>query len=699
MKKLLTLIFTLALTCNIAKADFAKHYNDAQNYLSQYQYSSAISEFKKALRINYLDNSARIGLINSYLARGTYYANKDKNWDAAADDYRAALFYLRYYPDDKEVQNSIQSISNTSSNLDKCLSVLKFDTSAKSRYEKAKRLRYNGLFAAAGYEFAQTFLDPNYRKDSYEQVADIMKVLGNNQKSADYYEKAVAMNPDDACLRLKYARVLDRLGENDKAVNEYNYALANGGSDPEVLYALERMYRQKLMKSPNDAATITNLGAILQKQNKYDEALKYYSQANQLDPSSVTTRLNVGTLYQQKKSYDSAIEAYNSILFLYPDNIQANLFKAQCLAAKGNMNQATALFNKVLKIDPDNKQTKTEIFETLKTTMSPAQMISYFKMHSVLNEDTINDIYNYAIDLHKKKQLNNAIAYYNEILTVKTDNPEIYINLAIAYDESNKKERAKEILITAKNKFPKNTQIAQNLKALQEEAVAGKFSDALKLYNSGDYQKAIGVYNTIQPPSVDSLTGIAACYKELGDNVQAIQYYKKSLQLKPDSDISYYIGVIYSETENWDNAKTYLKKAIALNSNNEKAKDLLDSVIQQANIELVDKAIALYDKAEYTKSLALINNILKEEPENSYALYYRALINDINKKYNAAIQDYQKAIKYNSELTIIYYLMALDYDNLGQYKLALANYKKYVSLTAENNEYKKYSQSRIKTIK
>ena len=77
---------------------FAQYYNSAQSYLAQGQYSSAIVDFRKALRINYLDNSARIGLINSYLARATYYANQEKNYEKAANDFRSALFYLRMYP-------------------------------------------------------------------------------------------------------------------------------------------------------------------------------------------------------------------------------------------------------------------------------------------------------------------------------------------------------------------------------------------------------------------------------------------------------------------------------------------------------------------------------------------------------------------------------------------------------------------------
>lgn len=686
--------------CSAANADFAEHYDLAQQYLSQYQYSSAISEFKKALRINYLDDSARIGLINSYLARGTYFANKDKDWENAANDYRAALFYLRYYPQsNQDVQNSMQAISNATQNLNQCLAMQKFDTSPKSRYEKGKELRLQGLFSEAGYEFAQTLSEPSLKKSSYEQIADMMNVLGNNQKCGEYLQKAIAIDQNDPVLRLKYARILDKLGQNDDAVKEYNYALANGGDDPEILYSLERIYRQKLDQSPNDAATITNLGAILQKENKYDEALQYYTQAGQLDPTNVTTRLNIGTLYQQKKSYDSAIAAYDSILFLYPNHLEANLYKAQCLAAMGQNDKALEGFKKVLSIDPNNKDVKNQIFDTLKATMTPAEIIAYMNQNSVGDKSTIDNMYSYAIELHKQNRFDDAIAYYKEVLKVKTDNPEVYVNLAIAYKQENNLAMAKQVLQDAKIKFPNNKQISDNLQAFAQEAVAGKFDEASQAYNSGDYQKALAIYQTIQPPTFDSLSGIAACYKGLNNDNMAIEYYKKALELSPNSDVAYYIGVLYSEKENWASSKTYLKKALSINSNNAKAKDLLGTVIEQACIKLVDNAIAFYDKGNYIESLKIINQVLTESPKNAYALYYRGLIFDVQKKYTLAIVDYKKALQSNSGLTTIYYLMALDYDTLAQYKNALINYKKYVSLTTETNEYKTYAQLRVKELK
>lgn len=699
MKKFLSIIFCLFFIYSAANADFAEHYNAAQQYLLQYQYSSAIIEFKKALRINYMDNSARIGLINSYLARGTYFANKDKNWEDAANDFRAALFYLKYYPCAQDVQNSLQAVENASENLNQCLNMQKFDTSPKSRYAKGKELRLQGLFAEAGYEFAQVLSDAGLRKNAYEQIADMMNVLGNDTKCSEYLQKAIALDSNNPVLRLKDARVLDRLGQSDAAVKEYNCALANGSNDPEILYSLERIYRQKLSQSPDDANTITNLGAILQKENKYDEALQYYTQASTLDRSNVTTRLNVGTLYQQKKSYDSAIAAYDSILFLYPGHVDANLYKSECLAALGQNDKALEGFKKVLSISPNNQEAKDQIFDILKATKTPAEMMAYMSQNGSADKNTIDDMYDYAIELHKQNKFDDAIAYYKEVLKAKADNPEVYLNLAIAYKQKNDLVSAKQILQTAKVKFPNNKQISDNLQELTQEAVAGKFDEATQAYNSGNYQQALQIYQSVQPPTFDSLCGLAASYKGLNNNNMALEYYKKALAIKSDSNVAYYIGVLYSEKEDWGNSKNYLNKSLTINPNNSKAKDLLGTVVEQLNIKLVDNAIAFYDKGNYQEAMKIISQVLATDSKNSYALYYRALIYDVQKKYTFAVADYKKAIQYNSELTIIYYLIALDYDSLAQYKNALINYKKYVSLTAENNEYKKYAQTRANELK
>ena len=370
LKNLAKLYLLLCLLNGAAYADFKEHYDLGQTYMSQYRYSGAIEEFKSALRINYLDNSARIGLINAHLARGTEYANKDKDWLKAADDFRSALFYLLYYPNEGAVQNSATAIGKVQNNLNNCLNFVKFDTSAQNRYNTAKRLRAEGNFSAAGYEFTQALGRKDLQAKSFEQIGEIMKILGNEIKAGEYYKKALAVDPTNLDLRLAYAKILDNQDAAEDAMKEYAYVLQHVNSDNrEILYTLERIFKKKLAASPNSGDLNANMGAILQKENRLDEALAYYKQAESLDPSNTNTRINTGTLYQQKGDYRTAIKAYESVLILYPNDVNANLYRAQCYDKLGDNKVAQEGYRKVLELDPDNEYIKGQLVENAKKTM------------------------------------------------------------------------------------------------------------------------------------------------------------------------------------------------------------------------------------------------------------------------------------------------------------------------------------------
>ena len=696
MNKFIKLLCILAVTTSIslpAFADFKQHFDLGQQYLSNYQYSGAITEFKSALRINYMDNSARIGLINSYLARGTYYANTDKDYTKAADDYRAALFYLLYYPNANQVRNSSQAIVQVTSNLNKCLNEINFDTTAQNHFNTAKQLRAEGNFAAAGYEFNQSLSDKNLLKDSFQQTGDIMKLLGNDPKASEYYKKAVAVAPSDIDLRLSYAKILDKLGSEDEAVQEYNYILSKTDDNRDVLYSLERIYKRKLEESPEDASITANLGAIMQKEGNLDEALRYYSKAEYLDPSNVNTRINVGTLYQQKGDFKTAITAYDSVLTIYPDNVLANLYKAQSLAAIGEDKKATDLYKKVLTLDPGNQVAQNEMINMVRGTMTTEQFVDYIKKNNPQNAADI--LYNYALDLHKQNKLTDSIAIYGEVIKLTPSNPEVYVNLAIAQGQNKNYDAALVTLNTANTKFPNNSQVKDAIKSISAQSTDEKLAAAAEYFNNKDYQNAINEYLKIQPPTSDSMLGAASAYQNMGDIDNAIVYYKKAFDLDPkNSDIAYYIGALYSDKEDYNNAKTYTDKALALNKDNKQAQELLESLNAQLASQELEQAISLFDSEKYAESLALLNKILEVEPNDAYALYYRGMIYDTQKKYNEAIADYKKAINISPDLTIVNYLIAVDYDTLGQYKNALPYYKTFTSKYTEQDDFLKYAQTR-----
>ena len=699
MRKAATVLALMAILSQPAFAGFKEHYDLGQQYLTNYQYSGAITEFKSALRINYLDNSARIGLINSYLARSTHYANKEKEWEKAADDLRAALFYMVYYPTKDNAQNSAAYVPQTTKNLNICLTKIGFDMSPKSRFEKAKQLRAEGNFAAAGYEFNQTLSDKSYIKDAFEQTGDIMKLLGNDPKAAEFYKKAVTVDPTNIALRLNYAKILDKLGDNNAAVEEYNYILSKNTDNKEVLYSLERIYKKKLEENPNDADITSNLGAIMQKQGKMDEALSYYQKAEYINPSNINTRLNVGTLYQQKGDYRTAITAYDSILILYPDNVNANLYKAQCQAAIGEDKAALATFKKVLALDPANTYAQSQMFDVLKTTMTTQQFVDYVKKN--MSKSNPSDIiYNYALDLHKQNKLDDSIALYKEVLKINSTNPEVYVNLAIAQGQQKDYEHALATLNTAKQKFPDNNEVKKAISSISMQSTDSKLAQAADYFNNKDYQNAINEYLAIQPPTADAMLGAASAYQNLNDTDNAITYYKKALDLKPsDSDIAYYIGALYAEKTDFDNAKTYLEKSLKLNKDNSKASELLAYVESQANSAMLDNAISLYDNGKLPESKNILLQLVNKDSKNAYAYYYLGMISDAENDKNTAINYYKKAISADSTMHIVNYMIAVDYDTMEQYKYAYQYYLAYAGSDAAEDEYKTYAKNRAEELK
>src|SRR5574344_1062821 len=98
----------------------------------------------------------------------------------------------------------------------------------------------------------------------------------------------------------------------------------------------------------------------------------------------------------------------------------------------------------------------------------------------------------------------------------------------------------------------------------------------------------------------------------------AIEYYKKALTLKADSNTAYYIAALYADKNDMTNAQNYANKAISLNKDNKDAAQLLKEIKENVASNDLQKAIDLFDKGTYDQSLALLNKVLIADSNNSY---------------------------------------------------------------------------------
>lgn len=679
------------------------YYNNGLAELKANNYSSAITEFKKALRENSQDKSSRIQLVNTYLARAQYYNNKAMDYNKAANDLRSAIFYIKYYdnePTDAQYVNDINTMEN---NLDTVLKAIDADLTLKGRYTMGKSLRAQGEFPAAITEFQKAQNDLAYKKQSLANLGEIYHILNLNNQAVEYLKEAILLDPENYKLHVKLASTYERLGKTNLAADEYNLALSKSENNEDVLTSLENIWKQKVNTYPNDAEAHANLGAIYQKKKDYTAAIEQYKKAESLNPSNVTTRLNFGTLYQEQKQYETAIEAYDSILIIEPGHTLAHYYKAQCYKALGNKDSAIHHYKLALNSDPSNKTIQNELNEYYEASMTPEQKLAHLKTQVENNPQDANLIYRYAYELHKAKRLPEAISSYSQVIKLNPHNEDAYINLAQAYKQQSNYELAKNTLENAKTVFPESTMIKKQLASLEAETTSLLYADASKLYNEKKYQEAIAIYTKITPATAESYLGIGACYQAENKYNEAASYYEKSFALDPkNKETAYYVALAYANASNFNKAKVFAHKALAIDINYKDAKDLVAYVIEQECTQKVDQAIELIDKNNHQQALTLLNAVIAMDKENADAYFYRGMIYDTQKRYPLAIADYKKAVEYNPEMLIANYSIAIDYDALAQYSNALTYHKKYLALTqkiGETNDYTRYSARRIQELK
>ena len=181
-------VFAQETTVNVSyddtnySAQGSVYYNQGVEFLKAKKYPEAITEFRKALRENPTDKSARIQLVNTYLERAQYYNNKAMDYNKAANDIRSAIFYMKYYNNEPAEAKYIADINTMEENLETILYAINADQTPKGHLTMGKSLRAQGEFAAAMTEFQKAvqplhdqFKDNPKYSELYKEIRDMAK--------------------------------------------------------------------------------------------------------------------------------------------------------------------------------------------------------------------------------------------------------------------------------------------------------------------------------------------------------------------------------------------------------------------------------------------------------------------------------------------------------------------------------------------
>jgi tetratricopeptide (TPR) repeat protein len=185
------------------------------------------------------------------------------------------------------------------------------------------------------------------------------------QESKEYFEKAVAEDPDfaTAYLFLAFAQpsVKGFFEQLDKAK-----ALADNVSDGERWYILgveavagglpmkQREYYQRMVGAyPNDERAFTLLGNSYFGQQDYEEAIEQYNRAVEINPEFSQPYNQLGYSYRFLEDYASAEEAFQKYIELIPNDPNPYDSYAELLMKMGRYDESIEHYRMALEQNPN----------------------------------------------------------------------------------------------------------------------------------------------------------------------------------------------------------------------------------------------------------------------------------------------------------------------------------------------------------
>jgi tetratricopeptide (TPR) repeat protein len=161
-------------------------------------------------------------------------------------------------------------------------------------------------------------LDPN-NQQAHEIMGKALIEQNKSTEALDFLQKSLQRFPNNTELRLQLASLLLKQGD------------LNGGTQ------IER-------QSAGNFLIQLKIGILLEKQERFDEALPFYRRAVSLQPQSLEAQAGIGRIHLARKDYLAAIIAYQDLAEIAPNNADVYLNLGRAYAGRGRKREAEEAF-------------------------------------------------------------------------------------------------------------------------------------------------------------------------------------------------------------------------------------------------------------------------------------------------------------------------------------------------------------------
>jgi tetratricopeptide (TPR) repeat protein len=254
------------------------------------------------------------------------------------------------------------------------------------------------------------------------------------------YRAAIARRPNDAMLRVGFAALLRDRGSFGEAVAQWRaalqavpgvvewrsqlaFALADEAGttqppDGTKLAEAERLLRDVAREEPELPAAHVNLGTVLERLGRTDEALATYAEALRLDPGHDVARLNLAALHVARGAPGEAERVYREAIDADPQAAEPHARLAALLERRGDLDGAVAEYRRAVTLDPELAWARNNLGYLLERRGDADGALEQYRAAAASNPDYTVARLNLANLLLTRGRVAEAAAAFEEVLAL-----------------------------------------------------------------------------------------------------------------------------------------------------------------------------------------------------------------------------------------------------------------------------------------
>ncbi len=418
--------------------------------------------------------------------------------------------------------------------------------------------------------------------------------------------------------------------------------------------------------SPDDPATLTNLGIALQIGGKLDKAVETYQKSIKLDPSSAIAHMNLGNAFADLGKYKDAISEYKLAIELDSSYWKALLGLGTVLRETNDLDGSIVELKSAINISKDDAGLPLFVLgQTYRDKKMQDEALSAYSKAADLLPRLLQIRIEYGKYLLKCGMPQEAIKQLEEGLKFGHEHADAYVLLASIYSIVKK-------YAVSRGLFSK----ALDLAPLNKGAIRGFILSCVACGDLGGASEFLSKEIDKHPADADLKELREFLVDKLGDraSVEPVQTSKSRKHKE------YFLSLVAAGklTEAINEIRSYLEA----NENDVVALNIL--------------ADALRRSEDYFNAIIEYKRSLKIDPSNVNAHNNIGLIYYQVGQFENAIEHYKRSIIAEKRNPEAYFNAGNAYSAIGQNRTAINYFKKFIFYA--NSEYSEYVELAQKNI-